>query len=115
MSNRRRDPTMRARSNRNAGDSIIRTFHWSDRVSRCRGHRVICGDGVWMYAYPQGWETRKLPDTKSAAACPEYTAFRTTGDGGRLVTVVDALEPADGPLFPWAMQYHAQVPRIAAA
>jgi len=51
-----------------------------------------------------------MPDTTSAAAYPEYIAFRTTGDGGRLVTVVAALEPADGSLFPWAMRYHAQAP-----
>ena len=51
-----------------------------------------------------------MPDTKSAAANPEYIAFRTTGDGGRLVTVVAALEPADGSVFRWALRYHAQAP-----
>ena len=33
----------------------------------------------------------KMPDTKSAAAYPEYIAFRTAVNGGRLWTVVAAL------------------------
>ncbi len=35
-------------------------------------------------------------------------AFRTTGDGGCLLTVVAVLEPEDGSLFPWAVRYHAR-------
>jgi hypothetical protein len=51
-----------------------------------------------------------MPDTKSAAGYPEYVTFRTAVNGGRLLTVVAALEPADGSLFPWAMRCHAQAP-----
>ena len=51
-----------------------------------------------------------MSDTKSAAAYPEYIAFRTAVNGGRLLTVVAALQPEDGSLFPWAMRYHAQAP-----
>ena len=51
---------------------------------------------------------KKMPDTKSAAAHPEFIAFRTAVK--RRASVVAALEPADGSLFPWAMRYHAQAP-----
>jgi hypothetical protein len=53
---------------------------------------------------------KKMPDTKSAAGYPEYVTFRTAVNGGRLLTVVAALEPADGSLFSWAMRCHAQAP-----
>ena len=51
-----------------------------------------------------------MPDTKSAAAYPEYIAFRTTGDGGLLLTVIAKLQPEDGARFPWGMWYHEQAP-----
>ena len=41
----------------------------------------------------------------SGAAYPGYIAFRTTGDDGRLLTVVAALEPENGARFPWATWY----------
>jgi hypothetical protein len=53
---------------------------------------------------------KKMPGAKSGADYPDYIAFRTADDGGRLVTVVAALEPDDGSLFPWGMRYHAQAP-----
>jgi hypothetical protein len=71
----------------------------------------FCGDSVWMYPYPQGWGRKKMPGVQSGRDYPEYIAFRTAYDGGHLVTVVAALEPDDGSLFPWAMRYHAQAPR----
>ena len=46
----------------------------------------------------------------SGAAYPDYIAFRTTGDDGRLLTVVAALEPDNGARFPWATCYHELAP-----
>ena len=53
---------------------------------------------------------KKMPGAKSGADYPDYIALRTADDGGRLLTVVAALEPEGGSLFPWAMRYHAQAP-----
>ena len=52
-----------------------------------------------------------MPGTQSGADHPNYIAFRRADDGGRLLTVVAALEPEDGSLFPWATWYHEQAPR----
>ena len=43
-----------------------------------------------------------MPGVTSGAEYPDYIAFRTSGDDGRLLTVVAALEPEDGAHFPWA-------------
>ncbi len=41
-----------------------------------------------------------MPGAKSGKDYPDYIAFRKADDGGRLLTVVAALEPEDGSLFP---------------
>lgn len=52
-----------------------------------------------------------MPGTTSGADYPNYIAFRTTdGNGGRLLTVVAALEPYDGSRFPWGTWYHERDP-----
>ena len=51
-----------------------------------------------------------MPGATSGAEYPDYIAFRTSGDNGRLFTVVAALEPEDGARFPCATRYHAQAP-----
>ena len=54
-----------------------------------------------------------MPGATSGMDYPNYIAFRTTdGNGGRLLTVVAALEPEDGSRFPWARWYQEQAPAV---
>jgi len=47
-----------------------------------------------------------MPGATSGAEYPDYIAFRTTGDGGLLLTVIAKLQPEDGSRFPWGTWYH---------